>query len=353
MNRSTFILFALQSYENRSYLKMIDEEYNIDVVYDLEELEKFIYNHKIDLIIVDISLVKTPENEHLIRWIIGRKMIPLITLVNNSEDILKSIGLKTIDFIYKPVEPKILKFQIHRILYYIKEMDIYSKMNILINDKYISASKELSELHANIISVLAEIIEFRDFYTSSYDMRSRAYIKLLIRKMIEIPNPYQREICLWDIEKHILASRLHDIGKIVIPDNILTKPGPLNETETRKMQEHVIAGVRIIDRIFERIGTNSYLQIAKKYIESHHEQWDGKGYPYKLSGKNIPLEGRIMAIVDTYDALTSERSYKKASSHETAVELINKNSGIMYDPNLVKIFNIALSEFKALNDTYV
>lgn len=350
-NKTPFVLFVLQSSDENDYISMISGECDATSIYSLKELEEYIYEYKISLIIIDMNLIRGSSDEQLLRWIIGRKMIPAITLVRTQNDVVKSISLKVIDYIYKPITETILRFQLRRILYYIKEMDIYTKINVTLNGRYNDKSKELADLQANVISVLSEIIEFRDFYKKPHDIRSREYIKLFMRKMIEIPNPYQREICLWDIEKHILASRLHDIGKIIISDKLLTKTAPLNEEERKKIQEHVTAGIDILDLIFDRIGENSYLEIARKYIESHHEQWDGKGYPYKLVGTDIPLEGRIMALIDAYDSLTSERSYRRAISHSEAMKRINYGSGAKYDPNLVKIFNNSSNEFSALKDS--
>jgi len=131
---------------------------------------------------------------------------------------------------------------------------------------------------------------------------------------------------------------MHDLGKISITDVIVNKPGKLTEEEYDVMKSHAMEGERIIDEIISRTGEGDFLRNAKLFAGTHHERWDGKGYPRGLKETEIPLQGRIMAIVDVYDALVSERPYKKAFTNDEAVEIIMQNSGTHFDPKITKLF---------------
>lgn len=353
MNTIPFVLFVIPSSADKKFVKTVSNDCKSQIVYSIKEMEKCIFsNDNIHLIVLDADLIHDPNDKLLVRWISSRKLIPVIMMVNSNNDALNAIEMKAVDFVTKPIVPKLLKYQIDRIIIHMRESEMNSKINMKINDELKEKSKGLAELQAGIIGVLSEIIEFRDFDTNSHNIRSQAYVEVMIKKMIEVPNLYQREICLWDIQDHILSAQLHDIGKIIIPNEILTKPCGLTNAEYEVVKSHVVIGISIIDKIIERVGGNSYLTIARKYIESHHEHWDGGGYPYQLRGENIPLEGRILAIVDAYDVITNKRPYKAAISHEDAVSLINKDSGTQFDPELVRIFNLAANQFKQLKELH-
>jgi putative two-component system response regulator len=141
-----------------------------------------------------------------------------------------------------------------------------------------------------------------------------------------------------NLESIISSARLHDIGKITITDLILNKPGKLTAEEYDLMKTHAAEGEKIIDSIISESGNEAFLKNAKLFAGCHHEWWDGTGYPRGLKGADIPLQGRIMAIADVYDALISDRSYKSAFTHEKAVEIIKESSGSHFDPEIVNVF---------------
>jgi putative two-component system response regulator len=151
-------------------------------------------------------------------------------------------------------------------------------------------------------------------------------------------NVYIDFICDWNIDSFVSSARLHDLGKISIPDAILNKPGPLTKEEFEIIKKHCSEGERIIDQMARRSGDDDFLCNAKLFAGYHHERWDGKGYPHGLSGTDIPLQGRIMAIIDVYDALTSDRPYKKPFTHDEAVQMIMENSGTQFDPLIADVF---------------
>jgi putative two-component system response regulator len=157
---------------------------------------------------------------------------------------------------------------------------------------------------------------------------------------------YIEEIKNWNINTAISSARLHDVGKIRITDLILNKPGKLTPEEYEMIMTHCTEGELIISEIVSRTSEGPFLHHAKLFAGYHHEKWDGKGYPYGIKGKEIPLQGRIMAIADVYDALVSERPYKKPFSHEQAVEIIKKDSGTHFDPDIVNVFLIVEKDFQ-------
>jgi len=258
--------------------------------------------------------------------------IPVIFLTSRNDPATESMGfeLGAVDFVSKPFSKPVL---LNRI-----------KTHLDIEDKIHERSNRLKRLKNSIVSVLADMVENRDRITGSHIERTTRYIKLLLNAMLE-RGIYTEEISQWNLDAVISSASLHDIGKIVIVDSILDKPGKLDSQEFDMMKTHVVEGEKIIDRIMIESGDKTFLQYAKLFAGYHHERWDGTGYPYGLKGEEIPLQGRIMAIADVYDALVSERPYKKAFPHKEAVEIIKNSSGTHFDPELVIIFLAYEKEF--------
>jgi len=142
------------------------------------------------------------------------------------------------------------------------------------------------------------------------------------------------------------SAQLHDVGKIAIKDGILQKPGKLTDEEFEEIKTHTVVGVSVIDRIKENTTEQAFLDYARIFAGTHHEKWDGSGYHRGLAGNEIPLLGRLMAIADVYDALVSDRPYKKAFTHEQAVKIISDGSGCHFDPVLVEVFLDVSDQFK-------
>jgi putative two-component system response regulator len=149
---------------------------------------------------------------------------------------------------------------------------------------------------------------------------------------------YAEELQSWDLDAFISSSRLHDIGMIAIPDAILNKPTKLTEDEFSVMKTHSVESKQIIDNLISRTDAEEYLLNAKLASVYHHERWDGSGYPYGLKGADIPLQGRIVAIIDVYDALVSARPYKKPFTEEEAIKNIQDGVGKHFDPDIANVF---------------
>lgn len=192
---------------------------------------------------------------------------------------------------------------------------------------------------------LARLAECRDDDTGAHLSRIRSYTRILVDDLAELAD-FQNGVDEGFIEDILRSSVLHDIGKVGIPDVILLKPGRLTEEEFEEMKHHCRLGSEILAEADRGEESVSYLHIGREIARHHHERWDGRGYPDGLSGTDIPLSARIVALADVYDALTSARVYKPAYNHDKAKELISKEVGEQFDPAIVNAFLRRESEFK-------
>ena len=173
--------------------------------------------------------------------------------------------------------------------------------------------------------------------TGGHMKRTGKLIEIFL-DLFKLVDLYPKASLGWDEDSFIRSALLHDLGKISIKDSILYKPGRLTNAEFEEMKGHTLWGLEIIEELQKKSSSSVFLRYAKILIGTHHEWWDGSGYPSGLKGRQIPLQGRIMAVVDVYDALISERPYKKPFSHYEAVKLILKGRGSHFDPVLVDLF---------------
>ena len=209
------------------------------------------------------------------------------------------------------------------------------------NVREIYQGVKVERIQQSIISSLAAVVEERDENTGDHIQRTGDYVKRLIAVMKKkgkyghISQEYWNNVAL--------AAPMHDIGKIRIPDAILNKPGRLTDEEYAIMKTHAASGGEIIQRTMKDVEEEAYFTVACNIARHHHERYDGKGYPDGLKGEDIPLEARIMALADVYDALVSQRVYKKAFPKEKAVEILREGAGTQFDPALVPLFIDAIS----------
>ena len=208
-------------------------------------------------------------------------------------------------------------------------------------------TKTVVELQNAVMNTFSELIESRDGVTGGHIGRTQEYLRILLEEM-QTHTLYSQQIKSWDKALLLQSAQLHDVGKIAIRDSILQKPGKLAADEYELIKSHVSFGEKIIDNIMSNTSDQIFLEQAKIMVSTHHEKWDGSGYPKRLKGSEIPLQGRMMAIVDVYDALVSDRPYKKAFSHEEVVGIIAAGKGTQFDPDLVEIFMAANDRFKTI-----
>ncbi len=188
-----------------------------------------------------------------------------------------------------------------------------------------------------IMETMAELVEYRDGTTGGHIGRTSAYLELMLNALKD-RGLFQEETAAWNVRQMVLSAQLHDVGKVAIPDNILGKPGPLTDDEFEAMKRHTLVGGEIIEKIQSKTSEKEFLDQAVIFARHHHEKWDGTGYPDGLKGAEIPLAARLLAIIDVYDALISDRPYKKAFTPEEAAKIIGEGKGKHFDPLLTDVF---------------
>ena len=298
--------------------------------------------HPHDLILLDMEM-PVMNGVDVMRRLKGElrgAFMPVIVLTaHEGVDVrLQALQEGARDYISKPVVETEFAHRIHnhlevRMLYREREMQ-----NEILEQKVTERTQELKEMQADILRRLAKAGEFRDSDTGNHVTRVSHSCRALAQAAGL--NAHLTEMIY-------MASPLHDIGKIGVPDHILLKKGRLNDDEQVIMRQHVDFGV-------EMLGNHPapLLKVACSIAQNHHEKWDGSGYPCALAGLAIPVEARIVAICDVFDALTSIRPYKVAWTVEKAVDYLNENSGSHFDPNLVNLFVTILPEIEAIRARY-
>ncbi|MCL1849517.1 MAG: response regulator [Clostridiales bacterium] len=308
-----------------------------------------------DLILLDIEMPEMDGYQAIMKLKADPRYvdIPVIFLTARTDvdSELESFDLGAVDYVTKPFSAPLLIKRIakellivdqrHEVMAAQAELKDYAdNLAVMVKDK----TAEVVELQTAILTTVADLVEFRDKLTGGHVTRTCRYLKAMADEMVKM-GVYSEEVAEWDMEVFVSSAQLHDVGKIAISDLILNKPDKLTDEEFEIMKTHVTAGVDAIERIANHTERHSFLNHALRIAGTHHEKWDGTGYPIGLKGTGIPLEGRLMAIADVYDALISPRPYKKAFSHEEACEIIEGDAGRHFDPELVDVFRNIEWEF--------
>lgn len=289
--------------------QVLQDLYRLSFARSGEAALELLQKEEIDLILLDIMMPdmtgfevceKVKQNPDTAR-------IPVIfvTALKDTIDEEKGFQLGAVDYITKPIVPAIVRARVKTHLSLVQ-------------------ADALRETQIDLIQRLGRAAEYKDNETGMHVQRMSRY-SYVLAVAAGIDEMAAHEL--------LLAAQMHDLGKIAIPDNILLKPGRLDEGEFKQMKAHAQIGADILSN-----PRSQLVALARSIAITHHEKWDGSGYPNGLKGYDIPLEGRIAAIADVFDALTSERPYKKAWTVEEAVELLKEQSGKHFDPELVEIF---------------
>lgn len=212
-------------------------------------------------------------------------------------------------------------------------------------------TQTIFELQDAIMMALSDLVECRDTNTAGHSQRTRAYVERLVQQLLA-DGSYMKELTKGFVRDIIRAAPLHDIGKVGIRDAVLNKPGRLTPEEYMEIKQHTIFGASSINRAMKAVHDAPFLGILRDLSLSHHERWDGLGYPLGLAGTNIPLCGRIVAVADVYDALVSWRPYKEPVSHEEAVEIIRQGVGTQFDPLVGAAFLACADDFQEISRRY-
>ncbi|KPA12597.1 chemotaxis protein CheY [Candidatus Magnetomorum sp. HK-1] len=274
-----------------------------------------------DLILLDIMMPELDGYEvcKLLKSEEHTRGIPIIFITAMSEEKNETLGLElgAVDYIVKPINPRIVQARVKTHLELKRHQDHLAE---LVKEK----TSEIVEAKMDIIYRLARAAEYRDNETGMHVIRMSHYCSIIAKAAT-----LDEERC----EQLFHAASMHDVGKIGIPDSILLKPGRLTEEEFIQMKTHTTIGGVLLDG-----GDSELLHMAQNIALTHHEKWNGTGYPKGLSGNDIPIEGRISAICDVFDALTSERPYKKEWSIEKTMNELTSQKGEHFDPDLLDLF---------------
>lgn len=299
-------------------------------------------DHQPDLILLDIMMPEIDGYEvcSILKSNAHTQDIPVIFLTAKTaiEDEQKGLEMGAVDYITKPISPPILLARVKTQLALKASSDFLKDKNDYLEKEVTKRTREVNAIQDVTILVLASLAETRDTDTGNHILRTQHYVKALAEQLKSYPR-FSEYLTDYNINMLFKSAPLHDIGKVGIPDHILLKTGPLSPEEFEVMKTHTILGRDAIIHAEKKLGMSvDFLQTAKEIAMSHQEKWDGSGYPEGLSGDDIPISARLMAIADVYDALISRRVYKAPMPHEQAIVMIEKGRGSHFDPDMVDAF---------------
>ena len=308
-----------------SYAKILNLE--IESFLNPKEALEASFENEYDLVIVDYMMPEINGLEFIQSFRQNNQNTPIIMLTAVGDDMelqIKALEYGANDFLSKPINAPAFKARIINMLKLRKSQLLLQDKALLLQDEVNSATIRLKESEHETLQMLGKSAEYKDPETNAHTQRVAYYCKLLARV-------YGLDENLQDIIFY--ASPFHDLGKIGIPDKILLKPGKLDDDEFSIMKNHAKIGYEIL-----KGSKSKYLKAGGVIAYNHHEKYDGTGYPNGLKGENIPIFGRITAIADVFDALTSSRPYKKAWSLEEAFDFLIREKEVHFDPKLVDLF---------------
>ena len=305
-------------------------------------------------LILDVAMpdMTGPElHRELIR---RRQTIPVIFVTAMSEVADEQLGLSlgAVDYITKPISAPIVLARIKTQLAMKRMQDFLRDQNHYLETEVERRVQEIKALQDVTIYAMASLAETRDSETGNHIRRTSHYLKALAEKVRELPR-FRDFLTDKMIELLFKTAPLHDIGKVGIPDHILLKPGRFEPHEMAIMKTHTTLGYKAILSAEQELGIEvDFLKLAKEIAYSHHEKWDGSGYPQGLAGEDIPIAARLMALADVYDALISRRVYKTGMDHAHAVHIIVEGRGTHFDAEIVDAFLQIEDQFIAISNRY-
>jgi len=313
----------------------LKHDYNVKAAINGEMALKIVQTTPPDIILLDIMMPGIDGYEvcRRLKEDYTTRHIPImfITAKIGVEDEIKGFELGAVDYITKPISPPIVKARVHtHLALYDQNRELDRKVHL--------KTRQLHETRLQIIQRLGRAAEYKDNETGMHVIRMSHYSRIL-----------GHAVGMSEIEVDMLmnAAPMHDVGKIGIPDSILKKTGKLDEDEFEIMKTHCEIGAEIIGN-----DASELLKMAKVVALTHHEKWNGTGYPRGLAGEDIPRVGRIVAIADVFDALTSKRPYKEAWPVNDAIGFMKSEAGEHFDPHLVELFLEVMPEILVINEQF-
>ena len=275
--------------------------------------------------------------------------IPVLFLsaLSDVDDKVKAFTAGGVDYITKPFQEKEVLARVKTQLTMRRMHAELVEYNQRLESLVVERMRDIYDSQMATLAALSALSEWRDVDTGRHIERTKLYCRILAYDLSVIPG-YSREVTESFITDIYHAAPLHDIGKVGIPDSILLKPARLTPMEFEFMKSHTLIGARTLEKVQAAFPGNEFINTGIKLARTHHEKWDGSGYPDGLKGTDIPLEGRIMAIADVYDALRAKRPYKGPLTHPEACAILREESGTHFDPALIECFNRHADEFDAI-----
>ena len=319
-----------------------DMELNVKSFSDPLNALIFCLQNPVDMILTDFMMPNLNGLQFIEEFRKTKKHIPIvmITAVGDDENVHKqAFDLGANDFLNKPLNTVVFKARVLNLLTNHQNRILLEDRAKLLQSEVDKATKNLLDREHETLQILGKTAEFKDPETASHVARVARYSKLLAK-----------EYGLSEKEQDIIfyAAPFHDLGKVGIEDKILLKPGKLDEEEYKIMKTHAQMGYEIL-----KDSKSEYLQAGAVIALTHHEKWNGSGYPNNLAGENIHVFGRIVSIADVFDALTSFRPYKKAWSFEDALNYLDEKSGTDFDPKMVNIFKEKIEDVKIIYNEFL
>jgi len=342
---------------------VLRQDYQVKISKSGEKALRLVHREPPDLILLDVMMPgmdgyavcrELKANEHT-------RDIPVIFLTSQSDAENEEYGLHlgAVDYITRPIRPGILRSRVQAQLSLARASRAMRVSNAYLEFEVGRRARQLTAMQDVTILTMAALSETRDSDTGNHLRRTQNYVRLLAHHMQRLP-AYAGYLSDAVVQILYRCAPLHDIGKVGIPDRILLKPGRFNAEEYTLMQRHPTLGRDALARAQRVAGSTAsvldgaadFFEIAKELVYSHHEKWDGSGYPQGLAGEAIPLSARLMALADVYDALISPRVYKPAFSHAKASAMIVEGSGTFFDPAVVEAFLAQEAAFEAVARRY-
>lgn len=352
------ILIVDDSATDRMIIESMLEDYHTLTASDgLEAMQLIETTPDIDLMILDLNMPNM-DGFQVIQSLKNNpkySSIRIIILTNFDEidNEVKGLKLGAVDYIRKPLNIESLRI---RIDIHLKLKEVQKKVerdNERLDSMVLKKTKELIATRDITIHALVGLLEIRNIESHNHTIRTQKIMKMLCEHLKK-KKEYKDILTDHYIKELVTTTPLHDIGKVGIPDNILLKPGKLTTEEYEIMKKHVNYGVKALENdLYDDEHIPSFIKTAIEIVGAHHEKYDGTGYPLGLAGDTIPLPGRLMAIIDVYDALMSERVYKPAYGFSYTIEYIKKESGKHFDPKIVEGFLEIKDEILEISKRYV
>lgn len=320
--------------------KVLGSSYRVTAVTSGAQTLRFLENNSCDVILLDINMPEMDgfQTMERIRTEV-KNPPPIIFLTADNDEYTESCCLKAgaLDFVTKPFSEPVMLSRVNRV---IKLSEMKNGLEAMLKERM----QHIRHIQEMMVLGLATMVESRDNSTGGHIKRTSDVVKIFSQRLLGAVPDLSADF----LDMVTRAAPMHDLGKIAVDDVILRKQGRFTDEEYAAMKKHSAEGARIVEQILNGVEEEAFVKIAVNIAHYHHEKWNGSGYPTGISGEDIPLEARIMALADVFDALVSKRCYKEAYSYDRAFDIIESSLGSHFDPELGRVFMTCRPELEKL-----